>query len=599
MILQSLCELYERRNQSDDPNARPAPDGWEYKEIPFVIELSVDGEFVQLMDMRTLPGKPRPRAKPVLVPKSEGRQGTLSWQTANLLWDHYGYVLGFPKGDQAKEHELAKKQLGAFTGRVDALVQNFPANEGFRAVQAFLHSEGQRTRALASGAWQSCAEIKGCNLSFRISGQLALVCAHPDVQSIIGGSEGGPSDDPEAFAATCLVTGESSQIARLHTAISGVTSKPAPLLAANTNELPSVSSYGRQQGGVFPVSTGAAFSYATALNDLLRRGSRQRIQVGDASTVFWADRDEALVDDFASLFGEPAKDDPARNVDRIKALYDAIRSGKYQREHDGRDRFYILGLAPNAARIAVRFWRVSTVAEVSTQITRHFVDLAIVHAPHDPDFLSLFRLLSACAAQGKAENIPPNLGGDVMRAILEGLPYPQTLMQAAVRRCRAEQDVNYARAAVIKGSLNRFHRVRPSGEKELTVALDLANPSTAYRLGRLFAVLEKAQEEANPDLNATIRERYYGAASSAPVTVFTTLLRLKNHHLAKLDNRGRAVNLERLIGEIMSGFADFPAQLTIADQGRFAIGYYHQRQAFFAKSEPAPESTAEPQGETA
>ena len=157
-------------------------------------------------------------------------------------------------------------------------------------------------------------------------------------------------------------------------------------------------------------------------------------------------------------------------------------------------------------------------------------------------------------------------------------------MHAALRRCRAEQDVGYLRAAIIKACINRSIRSRLADEKELTVSLDETNPNVAYRLGRLFAALEKMQEEANPGLNSTIRERYYGAACSAPVTVFSTLLRLKNHHLAKLDSRGRATNFERLVGEIIGGIADFPAQLTLADQGRFAIGYYHQRQAFYTKT---------------
>ena len=169
-----------------------------------------------------------------------------------------------------------------------------------------------------------------------------------------------------------------------------------------------------------------------------------------------------------------------------------------------------------------------------------------------------------------------------MRSILAGLPYPQTLLTAAVRRIRAEHEVTYVRAALIKACVNRATRYsNPNGKEELSMSLDEANTNVGYRLGRLFAVLEKIQEEANPGINATIRDRFYGAASSTPVTVFSTLLKLKNHHLSKLENRGRAVNLEKRVGEIMEGLSDFPAQLPIADQGRFAIGYYHQRQDFF------------------
>ncbi|MEL0083015.1 MAG: type I-C CRISPR-associated protein Cas8c/Csd1, partial [Gammaproteobacteria bacterium] len=261
----------------------------------------------------------------------------------------------------------------------------------------------------------------------------------------------------------------------------------------------------------------------------------------------------------------------------------------------GQTRFYVHGLAPNAARIAIRFWQVATVAQLAERIRQHFDDLAIVHGDKQLPHLPLFRLLVATATQGKADNIPPNLAGETMRAILAGQPYSHSLLGAAVRRNRAEQDVTYPRAALIKACINRSTRYRnPHLKEELKVALDEENSNVGYRLGRLFAVLEKTQEEANPGINATIRDRYYGAASSTPVSVFSTLLKLKNHHISKLDSRGRATNLEKLIGQIMDGISDFPPNLAMADQGRFAIGYYHQRQDFFKKK---PESTATEQGE--
>lgn len=176
------------------------------------------------------------------------------------------------------------------------------------------------------------------------------------------------------------------------------------------------------------------------------------------------------------------------------------------------------------------------------------------------------------------ENIPPNLAGEVMRSVLTGSAYPQTLLSGAIRRCRAEQKVTYTRAAVIKACLNRN-----SSKEVITVALNKDSTNTAYRLGRLFAALERAQEQANPGINATIRERYYGAASGTPVSVFPTLLKLKNHHLAKLEV-GQKTWLEKLLGEIFSELPeDFPRVFNLEDQGRFAVGYYHQRQDFFTK----------------
>ena len=253
---------------------------------------------------------------------------------------------------------------------------------------------------------------------------------------------------------------------------------------------------------------------------------------------------------------------------------------------DGDIRFYILGLAPNAARIAVRFWQVGTISEFATRIKQHFEDFAIVKPPKEPEYYSIWRILVNIATQDKSENIPPNLAGEFMRSILDGTRYPATLLQAVLRRIRSDTEnrVKPIRAALIKAYLNRYYRFYPDqNQKEVTMELDTAQPSIGYQ--RLFATLEKIQEEANPGINATIRERFYGAACATPVTVFTNLLRLKNHHLAKLENKGRVVNFERLLGEIISNLSDFPAHLDLHEQGRFAIGYYHQRQSFFTKRE--------------
>jgi CRISPR-associated protein Csd1 len=242
----------------------------------------------------------------------------------------------------------------------------------------------------------------------------------------------------------------------------------------------------------------------------------------------------------------------------------------------------------------VRFWLEGSIKDFKQRICQHFEDIAIVHGPNEADYLSLFRLLVSTATEGKADNIQPNLGGDMMRAILNGTPYPRTLLNAVIRRIKAEQskrgsdgrvlpNVTHARAALIKGILVRNARFNHSKSKEVSVSLDKENSNVGYRLGRLFAVLERTQQAAQGDLNATIRDRFYGAASTTPVSVFPRLLKLKNHHLAKLDNKGQAVSLEREIGSILDGITTFPNHLSLDDQGRFAIGYYHQRQDFFTK----------------
>lgn len=581
MILHALHRLYERRAAASDPAERLAPIGFEGKAIPFILELDRSGRLIQIRDTRTVVGK-KAIARDELVPQGVKKTSGIA---ANLLWDTAEYVLGVvteTPGKTAKPERIAEQHL-AFRETIDALPAAVRADDGVAAVLAFLDTL-DRVALSTQPLWE---EIRTGNplLSFQLAGDADLVCQRPAVRVAWMQAHGDSQID-----GICLVTGDAAPIERLHSAIKGVWGAQTSGANIVSFNLDAFNSYGKSQGSNAPVGKLAATMYTTALNALLARGSRQRIQVGDASTVFWAEEKTDLEDDFALVFGEPAKDDPVERTERVRALYESFLSGKYVHNHDATTRFYVLGLAPNAARLSVRFWHVDTVAVLSQKIAQHFTDLLIAHGPRDTDTPSVFRLLSSCAAQGKADNIPPNLGGEVMRAILQGTAYPATWLAAAVRRSRSEQDVTALRAAVIKACLNRSIRIRRTGEKELAVSLDIENPNLAYRLGRMFATLEKIQEEASPGLNATIRDRYYGAASASPVTVFTTLMRLKNHHLSKLDNRGRAANFERLIGEIMTGVdavIGFPAQLPLPEQGRFAIGYYHQRQSFFTKANPA------------
>jgi CRISPR-associated protein Csd1 len=414
------------------------------------------------------------------------------------------------------------------------------------------------------------------NLSFRLEGDQQLICQREAIRKRVLSSGTGPADQKQM----CLITGNKDVPARLHTAIKGVRGAQSSGANIVSFNLRAFSSYGKEQGLNAPVGENAEFAYTTALNCLLARDSRQRMQVGDATTVFWSQRKNPIEGWFAAFFTDEWQNSEQENQ-AIKALYESPLTGNLP-ILDDLTPFYVLGLSPNASRLAIRFWYEGTVGETVGRILQHFDDCKMVHSLKQPDRLSMFRTLLSIAAQRKADNIQPNLAGDMMFSILTGRPYPRTLLSSAVRRSRAEQEVTYERAALIKASLVRLTRINRSGTKEVTMKLDRSSPSVGYRLGRLFAVLEKIQEEANPGINATIRDRYYGAASSTPVTVFSILLKLKNHHLAKLENRGRAVNLERTIGEIMEGITAFPSHLTLDEQGRFAVGYYHQRADFFS-----------------
>lgn len=578
MILQALNDYYWRKCDDPDPAQRLPRFGLEQKEIPFILEISAEGDLLQLRDTRELNGKKKV-ARVFRVPMGIKKTSGVA---ANLLWDTLEYVLGV---DTKGKPERVAEQHAAFRARLAALPDAARQDAGVQAVTHFLDHIDLAQLALQP-AWVDALESNAV-LSFRLHGDHDLVCQRPAVVS----AALNVATDDDAPQAMCLVTGEQAPVERLHASIKGVwgaQTSGANIVSFNARAF---ESYGKteRQGENAPVSRAAAFAYTTALNHLLRKDSPQRIQVGDASTVFWAERESEFETLIPDIFGDLPKDDPDAGTRAVQTLLNAVHSGQWG-DSDENLRFYVLGLAPNAARISIRFFHCVTLRELGQRMAQHFEDLSLARGPHDAQYPSLFRLLTAVAVQNKADNIPPNLGGSIVDAIFSGVntPYPSLWLNAAVGRSRAEQNVNYLRAAAIKACLNRQLRhaqlssPRLCPEQEFLPMLDLSNPNPAYRLGRLFAVLEKIQEEASPGLNATIRDRYYGAASSTPVAVFTTLLRLKNAHLKKLTT-GRTLWFEKLLGEVLGPVTDFPKHLPLPDQGRFALGYYHQRQDFFTK----------------
>ncbi|MDD5673734.1 MAG: type I-C CRISPR-associated protein Cas8c/Csd1 [Chitinivibrionales bacterium] len=566
MILQALKEYYDRK--AADPESGIAPEGWELKEIPFIIVLDKKGKLVKIEDTREGDGKKR-RAKSFLVPQAVKKASGIK---ANLLWDVAGYVFGL---DTKGKPERAAEQKAAFITRIK---EELGGVEDIKPILHFLETaniEHFKTNPM----WAEIADINP-NLTFRFSDESNLACHKQSIQNALSSP-----NITEENEGTCLVTGDNDRLIRLHASIKGVygaQSSGANIVSFN---LDAFRSFNKDQGLNAPIGEKAAFAYITAINTLLSKDSTQRMSIGDASTIFWSEKKTDFETDFSLFFSEPPKDNPDASTNKIRALFDSINNGAFINE-SGTNRFYVLGLAPNAARISIRFWQVGTVAEFAEKIKAHFDDLAIIKPPKEPEYYSIWRLLVNIATQDKSENIPPNIAGDFMRAILTGSLYPATLLQAALRRIHSDTEhrVKPVRAALIKAYLNRYHRIHINpNHKEILMSLDTSQPSIGYQLGRLFAALEKIQEEANPGLNATIRERFYGAACSNPVTVFANLMRLKNHHLAKMESKGRVVNLEKLLAEIVGRFNDFPAHLDLHEQGRFAIGYYHQRQDFFTK----------------
>ncbi|MFZ2217925.1 MAG: type I-C CRISPR-associated protein Cas8c/Csd1, partial [Rhodoferax sp.] len=424
MILQALNDYYRRKCGDPDPAQRLPMFGLEQKEIPFLLEINAEGELLQLRDTRELNGKKkvaRVFRVPIGIKKTSG-------VAANLLWDTLEYVLGV---DTKGKPERVAEQHAAFRARLAALPDAAREDAGIQAVTRFL-DHIDLALLERQPAWADALESNAV-LSFRLHGDQDLVCQRP---AVVSAALNAVTDD-DAPQAMCLVTGEQAPVERLHASIKGVwgaQSSGANIVSFNARAF---ESYGKteRQGENAPVSRAAAFAYTTALNHLLRKDSPQRIQVGDASTVFWAERDSDFETAAADIFGDPPKDDPDRSNRAVQTLLDAVHSGKWGTSEES-TRFYVLGLAPNAARISIRFYHCVTLSELGQRMAQYFEDLSLARGPYDPQYPSLFRLLAAVAVQNKADNIPPNLGGAIVDAVFAGpdVPYPSLWLNTAVAR---------------------------------------------------------------------------------------------------------------------------------------------------------------------
>ncbi len=600
MILQALNDYYDR-------NEELPRQGWIRRGVDYAIVLDSTGSCIAIDSLGTA-SKAKTTALEMLLP-SIGKQAmkhTNSGTDANFLWDNASFVFG--RGNKGNQ------KLAAFLSAI-AHWSNDSPDEGLTAVKQFC-------KAIQQDAGRSLQLFKRFHVEadFEKRDPVVVFRLHPDNEGVHARgavriayeSKLAEASSDAVVRGNCLITGASNTpIATNETVIKnvwGAQTSGANIISFNARAF---ESYGKKDRGGenAPVSVRASFAYTTALNHLLRKDSPQRIQIGDASTVFWADKATDLETALPDIFGDRPTDDPDASAKAVQSLLSAVHKehGPATDEVLADNRFHILGLAPNAARISIRFYYCLRLPELGKRVEQHFKDLEIQRGSHgyDPQYPSLKRLLqTVCLATstqpfGDIDRLPPNLGGAIVDAIFSGenVPYPALWLNAAVGRCRAEQtkktqqgtqaqNVPYARAAVIKACLNRqIRRANLSApehllEKEFLPMLDRTNINPGYLLGRLLAVLERIQETAaggGGKLNSTIRDKYYGAMASSPGIVFPTLDKLKTSHLKKLP-WGQKEWFDKLVGEILSDLPDIPRQLSLPDQGRFALGYYHQRQ---------------------
>lgn len=427
----------------------------------------------------------------------------------------------------------------------------------------------------------SCKDIESCNFTFKILGENDIVAANSDVADFLGKSINAAGDDKKYV---CLITGEKTVPVMTHGGFSIGGSAGVKLVSFQTSS--GYDSYYKEQGENAPVSLYAELAYTSALSTLLSSKSN-RLGIGGLQMVFWSDSEKSEIENvFGSLFGIPAKDNPDAWVSSISALYKSVFSGREQILEDRK--FFVLGLAANKARMIVRFFVADTERAIGARIAEHFSDFDMVRKAGERQLFSVFNILSCISPENKIEKIPPNIEGALISAVLSGGMYPRTLQLQCLNRIRADRVINRIRAAILKAYLNRKNRILNNSEREIKVSLDIENNDVGYLCGRLFAVLERIQETAlGKQINATIVDRFYGAASSTPILVFGRLINLSNHHLSKIENQVAVVFLKKTIGEIMDKMpaSEFPSHLSLDGQSRFAIGYYQQRQDFFKSKE--------------
>lgn len=573
-LLAALARAYDRL-----PDAPPY--GFSSEKIGFCIVLNLDGSVAEMIDLRDTDKKRSPRM--LLVPQPWKKASGIK---PNFLWENTAYALGVTAGDDkrtAQEHAAFKGKHSEWLAGTN--------NAGLMALKRFL-STWNPERFLSEN-WP--ADMLDQAVVFGLSGSVRDGFLH---DAEVAGAMWERIKLSEALPdARCLVSGSVGPIARLHPSVKGVwgaQSSGASIVSFNDD---AYESYGHKQGDNAPVSEAAAFAYTTALNRFLEKDSGHRIQIGDASTVFWADADSALAEEAETCFAayvDPAASNqtaPSKIAGKLEAIRKGLRLNQVMPELEDVP-FHVLGLSPNAARLSVRFYWTSNFGTLTANYQRFLADTKLDPPPRD-GWPPLWRYLIELAVQGKRENVPPLIAGDWMRAILTGAAYPLTLLSITLMRIRADGEVDALRAAILKSVLIR------NFNKEAPVALDPEfKESKGYLLGRLFAAYEQVQRAAlGSNVNATIKDKFYGAASASPQKVFATLNSGAQNHFAKLRkvNPGWAFNLDELIRSILDqmspGNDPIPAFLNAAEQGMFGLGYYHQRSEFFRKRDDKTEDT--------
>lgn len=574
MILQALTRYYEDLLSRGEI----AAPGWSPAKISYALCLNGAGDLEQVIPTmeEVTKGKKtvqQPQSKPLPAPVKRA-----SNITSNFLWDNSSYLLGI---DQKGKPERSRDCFAAAAQKHHAVLDGVDSPIA-RAILAFFDTwqpEHAAEHPALTGQFEEVTA--GANLLFRVDG------CYPQKDDAIRAAWQScrESSDPDAVRMQCLVTGREDEITATHPAIKGVRNAQSSGAALVSFNAPAFCSYGREQNFNAPVGKYAAFAYTAALNHLL--ADRKNVQlIGDTTVVCWAEGADPAYQSFfgTACFGAETSlsdDDLRAALKRLAELKPCDDLGI-----DPNRPFYILGLSPNAARLSVRFFLRDSFGRLMKNVNAHYERLEIVRPAYaKTNILPLWAMLRETVNLNSRDKSPsPAMAGAATRAVFSGGPYPASLLEAVMLRIRAERNITWGRAAIIKAYyLKNPHKDCP--KEVLTVSLNEASTDTAYTLGRLFSVYEAVQQAANPGINTTIKDKYFNSAAAMPAGIFPVLNNLCQKHLRKLDGRQRVyydkqiMTLKGILGE------SYPMRMTLAQQGSFDLGYYHQTQKRYTKKE--------------
>ena len=575
MILQALTRYYEDLLSRGEI----AAPGWAPAKISFALCLDGEGRLTQIIPTmeETIKGKkavlqPQTFSLPAAVKRTVGIE-------SNFLWDNSAYLLGADKKGKPER----SRDCFAAAAKLHHAVLDGVDSPNARAILGFFDTwEPERAAEHPALVGQFEEVTAGVNLLFRVDGRKV----EEDAAIREAWQSYRASNDPDAVRMQCLVTGHEDEIAATHPAIKGVRDAQSSGAALVSFNAPAFCSYGREQNFNATVGKYAAFAYTAALNHLL--ADRNNVQViGDTTVVCWAEGAEDIYQTFgmAALFGGEV---PGLSDNDLRAALKRLANGLPCEDLgvDPNRPFYILGLAPNAARLSVRFFLRDSFGKLMENVNEHYERMEIVRPAYENfAYLPLWAMLRETVNLNSRDKSPsPAMAGATARAVFSGTRYPASLLEAVMLRIRAERNITWGRAAMIKAYyLKNPHEDCP--KEVLTVSLNEGSTNPAYTLGRLFSVYEAVQQSANPGINATIKDKYFNAASAMPASIFPVLNNLCQKHLRKLD-AGQRVCYDKQITALKDVLGEcYPARMTLAQQGSFDLGYYHQTQKRYTKKE--------------